>query len=367
MRRAREARFEALGEQRVGRVRVLLFLTTLGAYTLFGNGVDLWWVAGVLVYALGLSAATGRFYRPWLSWVTVALDVSLVTLALAQAILVAAPIMATNSRTIFEIYFVTIAIAGVRGEWRLCVWAAVLAAAEFLGVWRRRSGRAMREFPVDTSYRDLYGTFQWGSSLLRVTWLIVAGAVIAAVVQQGRRTREFRGVDALTGLAEREPFVEQASDAMTRATAAKGVALAVIDVDDFRAFVEEVGEGAGERALVVLARRLQACLRPADFAARFGGEEFVVAMADIEPDEAVCLAEEWRKTLGQVRVAGRGEPRHLTVSIGVGCWPTDGLTFEEVLARADARLFYAQEEGRDRVVGPPKKPLATVTELVPRS
>jgi diguanylate cyclase (GGDEF)-like protein len=62
---------------------------------------------------------------------------------------------------------------------------------------------------------------------------------------------------------------------------------------------------------------------------------------------------ELRQDLGKVALTTPQGVQHLTVSVGVGSWPEDGQTFDEVLARVDERLYEAKREGRNRVVGPP--------------
>jgi diguanylate cyclase (GGDEF)-like protein len=280
-----------------------------------------------------------------------------------NAVVIGMPIMATNSRTVFDLYFVAILMSGLRADWRLCVWAAAVSVAGYVGVCLGGSW-FLNRLPIDPSSQELYGIFNWMSVEIRVAWLLVAGVVAAILVKQGRRFRSSTGVDVLTGLAERRAFVERAIEEMRRARGTRGVALAVIDVDDFRGIEKGAGPGRAERGLLALARAIDEHLRPGDFAARFGGQEFVVAFVEVGVEEAVEAAEELRKALGRVRVVCDGELAHLTVCIGVGCWPIDGDAFEDVLARADARLFYAKQEGPDRVVGPPKPRLATVTELV---
>jgi diguanylate cyclase (GGDEF)-like protein len=148
-------------------------------------------------------------------------------------------------------------------------------------------------------------------------------------------------------------------------TAARGtqLSLAVIDVDGFRTFQEHEGLERAERAIQMLALTLRRLLRPGDFAARFGTQEFVVALVNTEPDDSVRVADELRRALGQVPLEGAGKVTSLSVCVGVGYWPLDGETFEDVLAKADARLYYAKKEGPDRVVGPLLRNPATVTEL----
>lgn len=128
------------------------------------------------------------------------------------------------------------------------------------------------------------------------------------------------------------------------------VTLLLIDADHFKGFNDRHGHLAGDMLLRVLARVLRDGLRPADLAARFGGEEFALMLADATAESATRVAERLRQAAAAIRIpaAGGGTLRGVTVSIGVAeLKPGD--TLESLLATADAALYRAKDAGRDRV------------------
>jgi diguanylate cyclase (GGDEF)-like protein len=127
-------------------------------------------------------------------------------------------------------------------------------------------------------------------------------------------------------------------------------------------FNDSYGHLSGDRALQLLAERLRKAVRTSDLVARFGGEEFVVAFPRMDVERAVKRVNELRAELAsvQIPVAGEGN-KTLTLSAGVGSWPADGETFEDVLARIDERLYEAKAQGRNRVIGP-RSHLRTVAD-----
>ena len=102
--------------------------------------------------------------------------------------------------------------------------------------------------------------------------------------------------------------------------------------------------------------------RGSDTVARYGGEEFVVVMPASTGAEALERMEKVRRTVEALAVELPDRPAAggLTVSVGVAAWPEDGANVDEVLVRADRRLYEAKQAGRNRVVGPPPSPAPPV-------
>jgi diguanylate cyclase (GGDEF)-like protein len=88
--------------------------------------------------------------------------------------------------------------------------------------------------------------------------------------------------------------------------------------------------------------------------ARYGGEEFVVLLPEMAPALALERVEEIRRAVAElpIRIPRRSETAHITISAGLAEYGPDGVTPEDLLDRADARLFVAKESGRNRVIGP---------------
>jgi diguanylate cyclase (GGDEF)-like protein len=123
------------------------------------------------------------------------------------------------------------------------------------------------------------------------------------------------------------------------------MAVALLDIDHFKAINDTYGHEAGDSVLVALARRLEAGLRTVDRLARFGGEEFVVIAPGIDLAGAVDMAERLRRAVAEEPFAGVGT---VTASFGLAVY-RPGDRPEDLLKRADEALYRAKDGGRNRV------------------
>lgn len=159
------------------------------------------------------------------------------------------------------------------------------------------------------------------------------------------RSLELAVTDSLTGLRNRR-YITRHLEGLLRSGQA---ALLLLDVDRFKAVNDTHGHAAGDMVLRVVAQRMKEHLRAVDVLARFGGEEFVVAMANATEEEAMQVAERLRTAVAEeaVRLEG-GMSLRITASIGVAlARPGEGL--QQLMAAADAALYRAKGNGRDRV------------------
>lgn len=161
--------------------------------------------------------------------------------------------------------------------------------------------------------------------------------------------------DGLTGLANRRRFDEAFSSEWQRARRqGLPLALAMIDVDEFKAYNDHFGHQAGDECL----RRISAILlggvhRSGELIARYGGEEFVVILPGISLKESMVLAESLRLAVQEARLPHTaGSLRGVvTVSIGVAAGiPQVGDSAEELLRDADGAMYEAKRQGRNTVV-----------------
>jgi diguanylate cyclase (GGDEF)-like protein len=119
----------------------------------------------------------------------------------------------------------------------------------------------------------------------------------------------------------------------------------MVDVDNFKKYNDAFGHLAGDDALSRVAAALQASIREVDCAARYGGEEFIVVLSETGVDGAQAVTERIRTRLAtEVFQGGK-----ITVSIGVAEFPTHGDTPEALLRSADAAMYDAKGQGRNRV------------------
>lgn len=166
------------------------------------------------------------------------------------------------------------------------------------------------------------------------------------------RLRETSQRDALTGLHTRNHFRELYHDLLTRARENKTpLSLLMIDVDHFKRINDRHGHLAGDECLRWAAHCIGQTLRPhAAVPARFGGEEFVVALPGLDVDQATAVAAEVLESLRAHPCSSNGAEVAMTASIGVHqVDPTRETRIEAALIHADDALYRAKHEGRDRV------------------
>ncbi len=151
-------------------------------------------------------------------------------------------------------------------------------------------------------------------------------------------------VDGLTGLYNRRTVQNRVR---TLRRDADSVAIAMADLDRFKALNDTHGHETGDRALRMFATTLQSVVRDEDIVGRYGGEEFVLAFPDCSLAEAYAILERVRDEL-DAATRGSGLPS-VTVSFGL-VEALDGEALDDTVGRADAALFAAKASGRDRVV-----------------
>jgi len=158
--------------------------------------------------------------------------------------------------------------------------------------------------------------------------------------------------DALTGLHSRAWLEATLPRMCSRVRhGGEGFALAMCDVDFFKSINDSFGHLTGDRVLQKISGVLTSCLRPTDFAARFGGEELVAILCGTHAvADAVTAAERIRLAVRRLAIEGVpvGRTPAVTMSIGVALYQAEESS-EELIRRADAALYLAKRGGRDRV------------------
>jgi len=123
----------------------------------------------------------------------------------------------------------------------------------------------------------------------------------------------------------------------------------MLDLDDFKKLNDSLGHLAGDRALIHVASLMQATVRPTDFIARLGGEEFALLLPATEVAEAAAAAERLQRELAKRGFQFEGRTWPLSFSAGAVQWRT-GESLEEMIRRADHALYEAKRAGKNRVV-----------------
>ncbi|TAM56438.1 MAG: diguanylate cyclase [Acidobacteria bacterium] len=158
--------------------------------------------------------------------------------------------------------------------------------------------------------------------------------------------------DPLTGLFNRRYMEESFQKEISRAARRQEpIGVVMLDIDRFKTFNDLHGHAAGDAVLVALAAFLKQRMRGADVACRYGGEEFVIILPECSLDNAMKRAGQLAEELRTVRVSYAGETLGpVTVSVGVASFPLHGARPDALLGAADAAMYRAKQEGRDRVV-----------------
>ena len=158
--------------------------------------------------------------------------------------------------------------------------------------------------------------------------------------------------DPLTGLSNRRYFTSVLKAEIDRvARSGEAALLLLIDIDHFKTVNDTHGHQAGDQVLRVLAKVLQACVRPMDTLARYGGEEFVVVLPSCQPSFGHTVAERIRLSIENTRIPlGHGLELQVTISIG-GAFALQWIrsTTELWTDRADQQLYLAKTSGRNRL------------------
>ncbi|MCY0385777.1 diguanylate cyclase [Robbsia sp. Bb-Pol-6] len=216
---------------------------------------------------------------------------------------------------------------------------------------------------VAPSTEDVFGAWRSRAAIVAVLMVVFSAAllfvsVLLSVELRDRMTgeaamRALARTDSLTGLATRRVFDEtiRREWAIARRSA-RPLTLVFIDVDHFKSFNDAYGHMAGDEALVRIAGILAAGLRyGSDIATRYGGEEFVLVLADTTEEVGALIAERIRATVEDCGIPHVGSPLgHLTISLGIASYngASAGRT-EELVKRADQSLYRAKQNGRNRV------------------
>ncbi|MBN1208557.1 MAG: response regulator [Myxococcaceae bacterium] len=170
-------------------------------------------------------------------------------------------------------------------------------------------------------------------------------------LERVRLLRERSERDPLTGLLLRRPFLEAVRARLSEARRQhKPLALCFLDVDHFKKVNDTYGHLAGDHVLTRLGRLLATRFRREDVRGRWGGEEFVVALMGETAESAREILARTAAELARVDFEGeQGEAFHVTFSAGIAEAPKEGADVEALLRAADARLYRAKANGRNRI------------------
>ena len=221
---------------------------------------------------------------------------------------------------------------------------------------------------VQTGYLS-WTTHQPGHVLLTVILPLVALGILAtgllsniifgrlrrastALAQREFEARYEAKHDPLSGLPNRVHMVERIDKFLNSYIARRNgqrALAAYLDLDRFKDTNDTLGHEAGDELIKLVAQRLSTRLRPHDFLARFGGDEFVILCAPAGPEAGPALVERIHQTFASPFTI-KGQSIRVTASTGLAVAPDNGATADELMRHADIALYEAKSQGRDRAV-----------------
>jgi diguanylate cyclase (GGDEF)-like protein len=198
-------------------------------------------------------------------------------------------------------------------------------------------------------YHDLLAFVFFETMLLAICGAyLLAGMVKDGVTQFYQRAAT---VDSLTGIANRRYFFEQGDRIIQRlGIQRRPVALLLFDLDRFKQINDEYGHAAGDEVLTDFCAIAAGQFRPTDLFARLGGEEFACLLPDTSAQHATAIAERVRSAFSEDRRRAGQRPFLATVSVGIAVTGAETAALTSLLVSADAALYRAKSEGRDKVV-----------------
>ena len=181
----------------------------------------------------------------------------------------------------------------------------------------------------------------------QVTGAVIVFHDVGAARAMALRMSYLAQHDFLTELPNRMLLNDRLTQAIASAHRhGKSLALLFLDVDHFKRINDSLGHASGDQLLKSIARRLVACVRSSDTVSRQGGDEFVILLSEVaRAEDAASTA---AKILAAVSKPHRIDAKdlHVTVSMGIGVYPTDGADAETLMKNADLALFHSKAYGR---------------------
>ncbi len=230
--------------------------------------------------------------------------------------------------------------------WRVLICVCMFALA-VVTAWRGVLGGF---------YTELYPVFDAphpvniaSALLLNVTLVMITVALLVAWHEEAEaKLHELAITDGLTGLLNRRAWQERATTLFADAQRhGHGLVLLMIDLDHFKLINDRLGHEAGDHALQLVARVLQASVRSADLVGRYGGEEFCVLLTHTDATSALAFDQRLRKALASAVQTELDTP--LDYSAGLAALRLADTSIAALLKRSDEALYAAKQAGRGRL------------------
>ena len=219
------------------------------------------------------------------------------------------------------------------------LWQTIRAGRPFDAIFtnRRKDGSLYYEEKTITPLQDAGGA---------VTHFISTGKDVTERVEAQRRLDQLAYYDGLTGLPNRSLMQDRLEHALAQAQrAGHRLALLFLDLDRFKDVNDSLGHAVGDALLRAVGERLVGAVRKGDTVARLGGDEFTIIVEDIDGEQDVSAVAQKILRAMEAPLEIDGHRLHVTVSIGVALFPTDGGDPAALLRAADIAMYRAKEAG----------------------
>jgi len=290
-----------------------------------------------------------RLHPAWLAGIPVAMATLMWALGGSEALR-----FALNG-AIFGAGMVGLAILAIRTSQPESTQGRRLLAGGYLLEGAMMLARALALTVVPEAFESarLAGSVPAASALVAFVVALVTSMGFLLMHRERREASVSRlaTIDSLTGIFNRRSFFELGEKSLAYGRRhGTPVSLVLLDLDHFKQINDSLGHHAGDGVLRHFVGVVQACLRKEDVLTRYGGEEFCVLLPVSGPEVAHPLAERIRTAVERARFEHEGERLTITTSAGVAtALPGEG-TLESLVQHADAALYAAKREGRNRVV-----------------
>lgn len=196
-----------------------------------------------------------------------------------------------------------------------------------------------RVIPVSVTVTPLHGHSH-------INGAIISFSDSSSFLERETELQQQATTDELTGILNRRATLQHLKGLKESVVNTPGVIM--LDIDHFKQVNDLYGHGVGDQALIHFCNTVTRLLRKGDLFGRIGGEEFLVILGDVQPEDLRQLAERIRETLAMTPLMLKQGPMPLTASLGIAL-PHEDESVDGLLARADQALYRAKQDGRNRV------------------
>jgi diguanylate cyclase (GGDEF)-like protein len=204
-------------------------------------------------------------------------------------------------------------------------------------------------FAIDRLSGHVYSTaaMQYWNGSMQLGFFLVVALTLSSLRKSYEREKALARADALTGLSNRRSFEEVTALEIRRALRyRRPMALAYVDIDDFKIVNDRFGHAAGDGVLLLVSESIRRNIRTTDSPGRMGGDEFAVLLPETGLTEARAVVE---KLLADLKATAGEGLAPVTVSVGVACFRVPPETPRQLIEKADALMYLVKRRGKNGV------------------